>query len=106
MTVGLRVVLMLFAVVGFAGAGAALAVARQRLVTEEEHDLGMLAVSGMLFVFGALCTTVATGPLGIAAFGGVAVWTSYVATAQRVGLFAIQAGRLEEPAIEEHHRRS
>lgn len=105
MTGGLRLILLLFAAVGFTGAGAALAVARHRRVSDSEHDFGMLAVACMLAVFGALCTAVGGGLSGVLAFGGIVLWVSYVATAQRVGLFQVQSSRMEETAIEEPHRR-
>jgi threonine/homoserine efflux transporter RhtA len=96
MTAGLQVVLLMFALVGFAGGGASLAVARSRQVSEGEYDTGMLGVAGMLLVFGALCAAVGSGLLGVLAFGGVALWAGYVVTAQRVGLFRIETGWLEE----------
>ncbi len=105
MTAGLRLILLLFAAVGFTGAGAALAVARHRHVNDNEHDFGMLAVAFMLAVFGVLCTVVGAGPSGVLAFGVLALWVSYVATAQRVGLFQVQSSRTEEAAVEEPHRR-
>jgi hypothetical protein len=105
MTAGLRLILLLFAAVGFTGSGAALAVARQRHASDHEHDFGMLAVACMLAVFGALCTVVGAGFSGVLAFGGIVLWVSYVATAQRVGLFHVQSSRAEEAAIEEPHRR-
>jgi hypothetical protein len=106
MTTGLRIILMLFAVVGFAGAGASLAVARHRFVSDRESDLGMLAVSVMLLVFATLCTAVASGIAGIFAFGGVLLWASYVVTAQRMGLFRVDVSRLEETAIEGPRQRT
>lgn len=99
MTTGLRIVLLLFAVVGFTAAGASLAVARNRFVSERENDVGMMAVSVMLIVFAALCTQVAAGFAGVLAFGGVVLWASYVATAQRVGLFRIEVSRPEETPV-------
>lgn len=105
MTGGLRLILLLFAAVGFTGAGAALAVARHRHASDSEHDFGMLAVACMLAVFGALCTAVGGGFTGIFAFGALVLWVSYVATAQRVGLFQVQSVRPEEAAVEEPHRR-
>lgn len=105
MTAGLRLILLLFAAVGFTGAGAALAVARHRHVSDHEHDFGMLAVAGMLSIFGSLCTVVGGGFTGVLAFGGLILWVSYVATAQRVGLFQVHSARTEEAAVEEPHRR-
>jgi formate hydrogenlyase subunit 3/multisubunit Na+/H+ antiporter MnhD subunit len=101
MTIGLRLILLLFALVGFTGAGASIAVSRHRDLTDGESDMGMLAVAVMLFIFGALCTVVATGLVGVLAFGGISLWVSYVATAQRIGLFTVQSSRLEEAATEE-----
>ncbi len=99
---GLHFVLLLFAAVGFTGAGAALAVARQRWCAEAERDYGMLSVACMLFVFGALCTAVSAGLSGILAFGGVLTLAAYIAAAQRVGLFRIEAGgSIEAEAAEE-----
>lgn len=96
MTAGLHLVLLLFALIGFAGAGAALAVARSRQLADGEYDTGMLGVAGMLLGFGTLCTAVGSGLLGVLAFGGVLLWAGYVMTAQRVGLFRIETGWFEE----------
>jgi hypothetical protein len=96
MTAGLQLVLLVFALVGFAGAGASLAVARQRRVAEGEYDTGMLGVAAMLIVFGMLCTVVGSGLVGVLAFGGVTFWAGYVVTAQRVGMFRIETGWREE----------
>lgn len=105
MHVGLRLMLLLFAAIGFGGAGAALAVARQRISMEGERDLGMLGVAGLLVMFAALCAIVASGLSGVVAFGGVVLCVSYMATAQRIGLFRIATGVLE-PEPEEEHRRT
>jgi len=99
MTTGLRLVLLLFAAVGFIGTGASLAVARKRHVTDHDADYGMLAVAVMLLVFAVLCTSVATGLSGVLAFGGVATWTAYLITAQRIGLFQLEVTRFTEPAM-------
>lgn len=88
---GLQLILLLFALVGFGGAGASLAVARCRWVEEGDRDVGMWGVAAMLFVFGALCTVVAAGLVGVGAFGLVALWASYVLMAQHLGLFHIVA---------------
>lgn len=96
MTAGLQLVLLVFAVIGFAGTGASLAVARGRYVKDGERDAGMIGVAVMMFVFGSLCTMVGSGILGVVAFGGVMLWVGYVVTAQRVGLFRIETGWLEE----------
>lgn len=101
MTAGLQFVLLVFAVTGFAGTGACLAVARSRFATEGAHDAGMFGVAAMLFIFGSLCSTVASGLVGIIALGGVALWIGYVVTAQRVGLFRIETGFLEAAHAEE-----
>lgn len=96
---GLRIVLLLFALVGYGGAGAALAAARSRWLGNREQDLGMLGVAALLGIFGALCTAVGVGAAGVLAFGGIAVWASYVFMAQRMGMFQIEAG-LSRPAEE------
>jgi hypothetical protein len=101
---GLRIMLLLFAAVGFGGAGAALAVARQRHTQEGERDLGMIGVAALLVVFAALCASVGSGLLGVFAFGGVVLWLSYVATAQRVGLFRVETGSLQAEPAEETRR--
>lgn len=94
---GLQLVLMLFAVVGYGGAGVSLAVARCRKVADGARDLGMLGVAAMLFLFAALCTAVAVGFTGILAFGGVVLWASYVFMAQHLGLFRIETNRPPSP---------
>ena len=101
MTAGLRFMLLLFALVGYTGAGASLAVSRYRYALDGESDVGMLAVAVMLFVFGSLCTIVAGGLVGVLAFGVVVLWVAYVATAQRIGLFRVESGRFEETPTEE-----
>jgi threonine/homoserine efflux transporter RhtA len=101
MTAGLQLVLLAFAMIGFAGTGASLAVARSRHMTDGERDAGMLGVAGMLFLFGALCTAVSSGLVGVIAFGGVALWVGYVVTAQRLGVFEIETGWFEEAPAEE-----
>jgi threonine/homoserine efflux transporter RhtA len=104
LTAGLHIVLLIFATVGFAGAGASLAVARTRYLNDGERDAGMLGVAGMLFMFGALCTAVGSGLIGVLAFGGVAIWVGYVVTAQRIGIFGIDTHRHEEAPAEEPHQ--
>jgi threonine/homoserine efflux transporter RhtA len=96
MTAGLQMILLVFALVGFGGAGASFAVANSRRRVDGERDAGMLGVAAMLFIFGTLCTAVGSGFLGVAAFGAVVTWVGYVVTAQRVGLFRIESGLLEE----------
>jgi hypothetical protein len=96
MTAGLHMILLVFAVIGFTGTGAALAVARGRYVHEGERDIGMMGVAGMMFMFGVLCMSIGSGLLGVAAFGGVMLWVGYIVAAQRVGLFRIETGWLEE----------
>lgn len=86
---GLVLLLLVFAAIGFAGAGASLAVARNRWLEESDRDIGMIGVAVMLGIFGALCTIVAVGPWGIGAIGAVVLWASYVLMAQRLGLFRI-----------------
>ena len=103
--IALRLVLLVFALIGFGGAGASLAVGRYRHLMDGERDLGMFGVACMLFVFGALCTAVGTGLLGVLAFGAVALWASYVLMAQHLGIFHLEVnGRVlakEESTREE-----
>jgi fatty acid desaturase len=81
---------MLFAAIGFAGAGVAWAVARAREMNEGESDFGMRTVTTLLLLFGAACTVVAAGFIGVLAYGGVIAWFSYVCAAHRLGIFRIQ----------------
>lgn len=107
MTYGLQLVLLIFATLGYAGAGASLAVSRQRRLAEGERDLGMLGVTAMLLLFATLCTVVSVGVAGVLAFGGVVLWVSYIFMAQRIGLFRIEAGgppSTEEETSEEPRR--
>jgi threonine/homoserine efflux transporter RhtA len=106
MTAGLQMVLLGFATIGFAGTGVALAVANARRRVDGERDAGMLAVAAMLLVFGALCALASSGVLGVLAFGGVMLWVGYVVTAQRVGLFQIETGWLEETTPAEPRQRT
>lgn len=92
MTPGLRLILLLFALIGFGGTGAALAVARYRKVADGDRDVGMIGVAGMLLLFGVLCAAVGVGLSGVLAFGGVVVWASYLFMAQHMGIFRIDAG--------------
>jgi hypothetical protein len=106
MTAGLHMVLLVFAVIGFTGTGAALAVARGRYVSDGERDAGMMGVAVMLFVFGALCMSIGSGLPGVIAFGGVMLWVGYIVGAQRVGLFRIETGWLEEACPAEPRQRT
>ena len=101
MTAGLQVILLLFALIGFTGTGAAIAVARGRRVADGAYDGGMLGVAAMLLVFGTLCAMVGGGLAGVLAFGGVTGWVGYVVAAQRIGLFRIETGWLAEAPTEE-----
>lgn len=106
MTAGLQFMLLMLALVGFAGTGVSLAVARTRYREAGEHDAGMLGVAAMLFIFGSLCTVVGSGPSGVPAFGGVVLWAGYVVAAQRVGLFRIETGWVEEAWTAEPRQRT
>jgi hypothetical protein len=88
---GMRFMLLVFAMIGFAAAGAALAVTRARLLGEGERDPGLAAIGALFLLFATLCTLAASGVFGVLAFGGVTVWASYVLMGQRVGLFTIEA---------------
>ncbi len=100
--VGLALLLLVFAAIGFAGAGASLAVARNRWLEEADRDVGMIGVATMLGIFGALCTVVAVGAWGIGAVGLVVLWASYVFMAQRLGMFHIEV--TSDPGFEAPER--
>jgi hypothetical protein len=95
-----KIALLLFAAIGFSGAGAALAIGRLHDLDSGDTDIGMRALAFVLAVFSAICTVSAAGFVGVAAFGGVIVWSSYVLWAQRVGVFQIEhfKPRASEPA--------
>lgn len=95
-----KIVLLVFAAMGFAGVGAALAIGRLRELNEGETDVAMRALAFVLAVFSAACTVSAAGLLGVVAFGGVIVWSSYVLCAQHVGVFRVEYvnPRESEPA--------
>jgi hypothetical protein len=99
---GLRIVLLVFALVGYAGAGASLAVARFRYLTDGERDAGLLGIAVMLFAFGALCTMAGSGLWGVLAFGGVAVGAAYLLTGQHIGMFRIEAKQGNVPSGHEY----
>ena len=101
---GLKLILLVFALIGYGGTGASLAVARFRALDEGQADVGMLGVAAMLVLFGAVCTTVATGWLGVPALGGVAIWTSYIVMARQIGLFNIEVIPPVEPTPEPQPR--
>lgn len=101
MSSGLRVILLLFAAIGYGGAGASLAVARYRGLADGVRDVGMRVVAALLLLFAAFCTIVSAGVLGVPAFGGVVMWASYLFMAQRLGLFRIETEG--PPSAEEEH---
>lgn len=88
-TLALRLVLMSFAVVAYAGTGSSLAVIRHRYLVEGEADWGMAGVALLLLTFAALCTALAVGWTGVLAFGGIVLLASYVFMAQHIGLFSV-----------------
>jgi hypothetical protein len=92
-------VLLMFALAGFGGAGASVAVVRARYASFGERDAGMLAVATMLFIFGSVCATVQWGLAGMIALGSVSAWVGYVLAAQRLGIFQIETGRLAEEVV-------
>ena len=95
-----KIVLLLFAALGFAGAGAALAVGRLRELNDGQTDVGMRALAFVLSLFSAACTISAAGLVGVIAYGGVILWSSYVLCAQHIGVFRIEhfSPRASEPA--------
>ena len=100
MVSAVKIALLIFAALGFAGAGAALAVGRLRQVNDGEPDVGMRALAFVLALFSAICTISAAGYIGVLAFGGVVAWCSYVLCAQHMGVFTIEffKPRESEPA--------
>lgn len=88
----LELVLLVFALVGYLGAGASFAVARYRKLSEGDSDIGMLGVAVMLLIFGGICTLIGVGFSGVFAFGGVIAWVSYILMAQHIGMFTIETG--------------
>lgn len=103
---GMRLMLLVFALIGFAGAGAALGVARHRFLADGERDMGLGGIAAMFLAFGALCMVAAGGLSGILGFGGVAVWGSYMLTARKLGFFTIEAREIPSAEREprQHHR--
>jgi hypothetical protein len=105
LTTTVRLALLLFAAMGFAGTGAALVLVRQRALSHGRADNGMLAVGALLFVFAALCSAVSAGVIAVIAFGGVVIWVSYIAMARHVGLFSVEVGELAIHSLEREHER-
>lgn len=93
--------LLLFAGIAFAGAGAALAIMRQRTAEQDERDLGLVSVIMMLVTFGSLCAILSAGFGAIFGFGGVVMWISYILTAHRIGMFRVEVATTQP--LEEHH---
>lgn len=83
--------LLIFATVGFSATGAALAVARYRLLGDGERDYGLYAIAGMFGLFATLCTVAASGFFGVLAFGSVVSWAGYLLMGQRLGVFSIES---------------
>ena len=94
--------LLIFAGVAFAGAGAALAILRQRAAEQGDHDIGLALVVGMLALFGGLCAILSAGFGAIFGFGGVVMWVAYVMTANRIGMFTVEVGATQTSWPEEH----
>ena len=99
MNFGLEFVLITFALVGFIGAGASLAVARYRTLEDGKADVGMIGVAAMLVMFASVCTSVAVGPFGVAALGAIAIWASYVVMARQIGMFAVEIATPSELVV-------
>jgi hypothetical protein len=100
MVYGMRFMLLVFAMIGFSAAGAALAVTRHRLLEEGERDPGLAAIAALFLLFATLCTVAASGLFGVLAFGGITVWASYILMGQRVGLFTIETQPGPSPELE------
>ena len=99
-----RLLLLLFGIIAFAGAGAALALARYRHANEARPDNPMVGLAAVLAAFAGMCTSAAAGWTGVLAIGGAVSFASYVLTAREIGLFEIDtrpAVDLEE-AMREH----
>jgi hypothetical protein len=106
MNLGLEIVLLGFALIGFVGTGASLAVARYRALEDGSVDLGMLGVAAMLCGFGAICTSVAVGLYGVFGIGAIVVWASYVIMARQIGMFLVEVALPAQPAAateSQHH---
>lgn len=95
--------LLIFAGVAFAGAGAALAIMRQRSAEQGERDVGLALVVMVLAAFGGLCAKLSAGFAAIFGFGGVVMWVAYVLTANRIGMFRVEVGATQASWPEEHH---
>ena len=106
MNAWIRIGLLTIALVAWAAGGYALAVIRARRLHDGRNDQGMISVCVALLGVGALTSAAASGFAGIFAFGGVCVWASYIAAAQRLGMFRLQAPRFEEAAFEEPRPRA
>lgn len=106
MMYGMRLMLLVFALVGFTAAGAAIAVARYRFLGEGERDYGLGAIAAMFAIFASLCTIAASGLFGVLAFGAVVVWCSYLLMGQRLGLFSIETQPGPPPELEPTEHRS
>jgi hypothetical protein len=106
MVLGMRFMLLIFALLGFAAAGAALAVARYRILGEGERDYGLIAIAIMFGIFGSLCTLAASGWFGVLAFGGVVGWAAYLLMGQRLGVFTIETRPTPPSELEPTEHRS
>ena len=86
------ITLLMFAAIGFTGAGVSYAVARAREMEDGLTDVGMRCVGVLLLSFGGACAFASSGLSGVLAYGGVVAWVSYVFSAQRLGVFRIEDG--------------
>ena len=100
----ITILLLFFAAASFAGAGVAYAIGRARELAEGEADKGMRLVAALLAGFGATCAYIATGISGALAIGSIASWSSYILTAQRIGVFRIEQWRPIHDSIAERRR--
>jgi hypothetical protein len=100
-----RLGMLLLALPCLVGAGVALAQLRARNRATRSWDPTLLSAVLALLAFGALSTAAGAGLLGVAAFGLVTVWASYVVAAQRAGLFRIETVPRGETAVAEPQSR-
>jgi hypothetical protein len=101
-----RILLLICAGAGFAGAGVAAALRRHRQMHYEEDDQGFAAIAAMLCFAAALSADVAGGWTSIAAILVPIGSASYAFMAQRLGVFRIETGQPSPYFIPESEMRA